>query len=200
MILLCYLETSCVHSNLSSPSRNINSITSLFKITLHFYRSVGFTSALSRSNVLLPRTFASLWFLFSRIKVKIDRIYFYRNSRSNAVRRAIVAPEILLVIFFSKWSVSFIPQFYTEVTEVETWIREKLPRVSSDDYGRDETSSQSLLRKHETLELELDSYRAKVNDLRSTCQALVTADNFDKEKIQRRQVMIRELFYVKVWQ
>ena len=79
---------------------------------------------------------------------------------------------------------------------METWIREKLPRVSSDDYGRDETSAQSLLRKHETFELELDSYRAKVNDLKNTCQALITADSFDKEKIQRRQVMIRKLFYV----
>lgn len=92
--------------------------------------------------------------------------------------------------------VVFTPQFYTEVTEVETWIREKLPRVSSDDYGRDETSAQSLLRKHETLELELDSYRAKVSDLRNTCQALVTAENFDADKIQRRQVMISDFFCV----
>ena len=84
---------------------------------------------------------------------------------------------------------SFISQFYTEVTEVETWIREKLPRVSSEDFGRDETSAQSLLRKHETLELELDSYRAKVEDLRNACQDLVKAENFDAERIQRRQVM-----------
>lgn len=79
---------------------------------------------------------------------------------------------------------------------METWIREKLPRVSSDDYGRDETSAQSLLRKHETLELELDSYRTKVSDLKNTCHALATSGNFDKEKILRRQVMIPELFYV----
>lgn len=79
---------------------------------------------------------------------------------------------------------------------METWIREKLPRVSSDDYGRDETSAQSLLRKHETLELELDSYRTKVSDLKKTCHALVTSGNFDQEKILRRQVMIPELFYV----
>lgn len=72
---------------------------------------------------------------------------------------------------------------------METWIREKLPRVSSEDYGRDETSAQSLMRKHETFELELDSYRAKVNDLRDTCQELVTSENFDAERIQRRQVM-----------
>lgn len=84
---------------------------------------------------------------------------------------------------------SSISQFYTEVTEVETWIREKLPRVSSEDYGRDETSAQSLLRKHETLELELESYRAKVEDLRNACEDLVKAENFDAERIQRRQVI-----------
>lgn len=91
---------------------------------------------------------------------------------------------------------SSISQFYTEVTEVETWIREKLPRVSSEDYGRDETSAQSLLRKHETLELELDSYRAKVEDLRNTCQDLVKADNFDAERIQRRQVIYNFVFQI----
>ncbi|XP_068689103.1 spectrin beta chain-like isoform X1 [Montipora foliosa] len=78
-------------------------------------------------------------------------------------------------------------QFYTEVTEVETWIREKLPRVSSEDYGRDETSAQSLLRKHETFDLEMDSYRTKIKDLRKTCQELVSAKHFDAERIQRRQ-------------
>ena len=91
---------------------------------------------------------------------------------------------------------SFISQFYTEVTEVETWIREKLPRVSSEDFGRDETSAQSLLRKHETLELELDSYRAKVEDLRNTCQDLVKAENFDAERIQRRQVKYNLVFQI----
>ncbi|KAK2560477.1 Spectrin beta chain [Acropora cervicornis] len=78
-------------------------------------------------------------------------------------------------------------QFFTEVTEVETWIREKLPRVSSEDYGRDETSAQSLLRKHETFDLEMDSYRAKIKDLRNTCQELVKAKHFDAERIQKRQ-------------
>ena len=91
---------------------------------------------------------------------------------------------------------SSISQFYTEVTEVETWIREKLPRVSSEDFGRDETSAQSLLRKHETLELELDSYRAKVEDLRNACQDLVKAENFDAERIQRRQVIYNFVFQI----
>ena len=91
---------------------------------------------------------------------------------------------------------SFTSQFYTEVTEVETWIREKLPRVSSEDFGRDETSAQSLLRKHETLELELDSYRAKVEDLRNACQDLVKAENFDAERIQRRQVIYNFVFQI----
>ena len=91
---------------------------------------------------------------------------------------------------------SFTSQFYTEVTEVETWIREKLPRVSSEDFGRDETSAQSLLRKHETLELELDSYRAKVEDLRNACQDLVKAENFDAVRIQRRQVIYKFVFQI----
>ena len=89
----------------------------------------------------------------------------------------------------------FDPQFFTEVTEVETWIREKLPRVSSEDYGRDETSAQSLLRKHETFDLEMDSYWTKIKDLRNTCQELVKAKHFDAERIQKRQVRLHDVIY-----
>ena len=71
---------------------------------------------------------------------------------------------------------------------MEAWIQEKLPQVSSQDFGRDETTAQSLLRKHDTVSLELESYESKVKDLQARSQAFVTADHFDLEKIQRRQV------------
>ena len=69
-----------------------------------------------------------------------------------------------------------------------------MPRVASQDYGRDETSAQALLRKHESLELEMEGYKTKVNDLKTTCQHLLASAHFDAEKIERRQVIERKTY------
>lgn len=36
-------------------------------------------------------------------------------------------------------------QYFHDANEAESWIREKMPLVKSDDYGRDEQASESLL-------------------------------------------------------
>lgn len=36
----------------------------------------------------------------------------------------------------------FALQYYADAGEAEAWIKEKMPLVTSDDYGRDEASSQ----------------------------------------------------------
>lgn len=41
--------------------------------------------------------------------------------------------------------------FYVEANEADTWMREKRPILSSQDYGKDEDSVQSYQRKLEVL-------------------------------------------------
>jgi hypothetical protein len=36
-------------------------------------------------------------------------------------------------------------QYYADADEAEAWLKEKMPLVCSDDYGRDETGSQVLI-------------------------------------------------------
>lgn len=76
------------------------------------------------------------------------------------------------------------------MSEVEAWVQEKLPFVSNEDYGRDETSAQALLRRHETLELEFERFGKKIDELRSLCNTLVLEENFDAENIKQRQVFV----------
>ena len=104
--------------------------------------------------------------------------------------------EQLLWIFHSSWFITDVPcisnvfQYYSQVSEVEAWAQEKLPFVSNEDYGRDETSAQALLRRHETLELEFERYGKKINELRSLCNTLVLEETFDAENVKQRQVVL----------
>uniref|UniRef100_A0ABM5FN35 Spectrin beta chain, non-erythrocytic 5 n=1 Tax=Pogona vitticeps TaxID=103695 RepID=A0ABM5FN35_9SAUR len=64
-------------------------------------------------------------------------------------------------------------QFFQEVNEELTWIREKLPLASSTDYGQSLTTVQSLQEKHQNLENEISSHDALTQAVISTGQKLV---------------------------
>jgi hypothetical protein len=81
-------------------------------------------------------------------------------------------------------------QYYTQVLEEEAWVQEKLPFVSNEDYGRDETSAQTLLRKHETIELDFERFGKRIDELESLCRNLEEAGNYDSENIKQRQVVL----------
>ena len=48
-----------------------------------------------------------------------------------------------------------VQEFYLQVEEEETWIREKEPLASSTDYGRDMNTVIKLQQKHQALEAEI---------------------------------------------
>lgn len=49
-------------------------------------------------------------------------------------------------------------QYFADANEAESWMREKEPLVASSDYGKDEDSSESLLKKHEALVSDLEAF------------------------------------------
>lgn len=49
-------------------------------------------------------------------------------------------------------------QFFRDIADEESWIKEKKLLVGSDDYGRDLTGVQNLKKKHKRLEQELSSH------------------------------------------
>lgn len=49
-------------------------------------------------------------------------------------------------------------QYFADANEAESWMREKEPIVSSGDYGKDEDSSEALLKKHEALVSDLEAF------------------------------------------
>lgn len=57
-------------------------------------------------------------------------------------------------------------QYLADANEAEAWMREKEPVVGSTDYGKDEDSAESLLKKHRALMSDLDAFKSTIEDLR----------------------------------
>lgn len=76
-------------------------------------------------------------------------------------------------------------QYLADVAEAESWLKEKEPIVTSDDYGKDEDSAQALLTKHDAIMSDLRAYGTVVDGLREQSQhckpAAHVTDISDKE-------------------
>ena len=56
------------------------------------------------------------------------------------------------------------------------------------EYGKDEDRTQALLKKHEAVEVDIEGYKGRVEELGSESQGLLERIHFDSETIQQRQV------------
>ncbi|XP_044530944.1 spectrin alpha chain, erythrocytic 1 [Gracilinanus agilis] len=77
-------------------------------------------------------------------------------------------------------------QFFQDLDDEESWIKEKLLRVSSKDYGRDLPGVQNLQRKHKRLEGELDAHEPAIQGVLETAEKLKDSDAVGREEIQER--------------
>ncbi|XP_029641431.1 spectrin beta chain, non-erythrocytic 1 isoform X3 [Octopus sinensis] len=57
-------------------------------------------------------------------------------------------------------------QFYADANEAESWMKDKLTVVCSNDRGRDETSAKALLVRHHRLMKEIDAFSPEIERLR----------------------------------
>ncbi|MCP9263394.1 Spectrin alpha chain [Dirofilaria immitis] len=57
-------------------------------------------------------------------------------------------------------------QYLADANEAESWMREKEPVVGSTDYGKDEDSAESLLKKHRALMSDLEAFKSTIDELR----------------------------------
>ncbi|XP_022090941.1 spectrin beta chain, non-erythrocytic 5-like isoform X2 [Acanthaster planci] len=77
--------------------------------------------------------------------------------------------------------------FYSEVSEAESWMKEKRPLLTSPDYGKDEDSVASLLKKLDALDLDLESFQKTIDTLASLSSGLLARGHFDSADIKQRQ-------------
>uniref|UniRef100_A0A4W3JJS0 Spectrin alpha, non-erythrocytic 1 n=1 Tax=Callorhinchus milii TaxID=7868 RepID=A0A4W3JJS0_CALMI len=77
-------------------------------------------------------------------------------------------------------------QFFRDLDDEESWIKEKKLLVSSEDYGRDLTGVQNLRKKHKRLEAELAAHEPAIQSVLDTGKKLSDDNTIGKEEIQQR--------------
>ena len=85
-------------------------------------------------------------------------------------------------------------QFFRDIADEESWIKEKKLLVSSDDYGRDLTGVQNLKKKHKRLESELASHEPTINSVQEAGQHLISVSQFGAQDIKDRLQQLNDVW------
>uniref|UniRef100_A0A8C5IUB0 Calponin-homology (CH) domain-containing protein n=1 Tax=Junco hyemalis TaxID=40217 RepID=A0A8C5IUB0_JUNHY len=59
-----------------------------------------------------------------------------------------------------------LPQYFADVDEADSWLRERQPLLASKDYGKDESGAEALLHRHLRLEKEIAAYSSEMRRLK----------------------------------
>ncbi|XP_066464420.1 spectrin beta chain, non-erythrocytic 5 [Eleutherodactylus coqui] len=65
---------------------------------------------------------------------------------------------------------ALINQYFADANEAESWLKEHLPLLTSEDYGKDESSAEAILQRHHRLEKEILAYSMEVKRLGDQAQ------------------------------
>ncbi|KAM9654132.1 spectrin beta chain, non-erythrocytic 5 [Morphnus guianensis] len=69
---------------------------------------------------------------------------------------------------------ALIKQYFADIDEANSWLRERQPLLASKDYGKDESSAEALLHRHLRLEKEIAAYSSEMRRLKE--QADIAAE------------------------
>ncbi|KAL3244521.1 hypothetical protein MRX96_002280 [Rhipicephalus microplus] len=77
-------------------------------------------------------------------------------------------------------------QFFRDIADEESWIKEKKLLVGSDDYGRDLTGVQNLRKKHKRLDSELGAHEPAIQAVQEAGHKLMAESNLGVPEIEQR--------------
>ncbi|XP_074621265.1 spectrin alpha chain, non-erythrocytic 1-like [Acropora palmata] len=83
-------------------------------------------------------------------------------------------------------------QFYRDLDDEESWIKEKKLLTSSEDYGKDLTGVQNLRKKHQRLEAELNNHEARIQAVLSCGQKFIDEGHSSSDEIKARCDQLQE--------
>lgn len=85
-------------------------------------------------------------------------------------------------------------QFYFDASEAESWMSEQELYMMVEDRGKDEMSTENLMKKHMGLENEVDAYGFTVNELEEIAKQLVLAQHPEANDIALKQMKVNKLY------
>jgi len=68
-------------------------------------------------------------------------------------------------------------QYYMDANEAESWMREKMPLVLSEDYGKDQPTAKNLLQRHNHLDEEIKAFGQDIERLDQLAALMTKASN-----------------------
>ena len=78
-------------------------------------------------------------------------------------------------------------QYNYNVDDVEFWLSEVELLLSSKDLGKDLTSVQNLIKKHQLIQADIVSHKERIDAVNAQADAFVAAKHFDSENIKLKQ-------------
>ncbi|XP_062974523.1 spectrin beta chain, non-erythrocytic 5 [Elgaria multicarinata webbii] len=81
-------------------------------------------------------------------------------------------------------------QFLIDISDLESWVAEKLPLVTNKDCGKDDVATLSLIKKHKALEHEIDIYQSLVRELGETAQTLPLSGSIRYDEVDAPQEQV----------
>lgn len=82
----------------------------------------------------------------------------------------------LRILLFLLCNCTSLLQYLFDASEAESWMSEQELYMMVEDRGKDEISAQNLMKKHETLELAVDTYADTIRQLGDIARQL-TSEN-----------------------
>ena len=77
-------------------------------------------------------------------------------------------------------------QFFRDIADEESWIKEKKLLVGSDDYGRDLNGVHNLKKKHKRMVKEIYNHESTIESIQISGQTLIEASKYGSEEIVQR--------------
>ncbi|XP_063174452.1 spectrin beta chain, non-erythrocytic 5 [Candoia aspera] len=84
--------------------------------------------------------------------------------------------------------------FLSELLEVESWMAEKELLLETSDYGRNEESTQALLRKMEATKLDLEGFKSRIEKLKETGDYLLNSNNPESSTLLPKLQVVLEQY------
>merc|ERR1711936_1481140 len=85
-------------------------------------------------------------------------------------------------------------QFFRDIADEESWIKEKKLLVTSDDYGRDLTGVQNLRKKHKRFESELGSHEPAIQQVQDAGAQLIAGGGLGGPEIEQRRQQLNDVW------
>ncbi|KAK1893658.1 Spectrin beta chain non-erythrocytic 5 [Dissostichus eleginoides] len=83
---------------------------------------------------------------------------------------------------------AIIKQYFADVAEAESWLGDRKPLLTSEDHGKDESSTAALLQRHQRIEKEMSAYASEIKRLSEQARSAAQRTALTAEPQQSKMI------------